>query len=233
MSRIRRFRPIRPRLLVWGLIAALWLAAGAGRAHEAEQHGAPEGAAAPGAAPPTMGTGGGQGATGQGTTGQGTMGQGMMGRDMPMMPGMARLMMPTMDSERGRRLFASKGCVACHAINGVGGHDATPLDAHTMTRVMNPFDFAAKMWRMAPMMIYAQEEALGEQILFTGDELADIIAFVHDDEAQHKFSEADIPPKIREWMGHSHGETGGGAEAHGEELGPTHEHDEDDAHDDD
>jgi hypothetical protein len=25
-------------------------------------------------------------------------------------------------------------------------------------------------------MIYAQEEALGEQILFTGDEIADIIA---------------------------------------------------------
>jgi hypothetical protein len=35
---------------------------------------------------------------------------------------------------------------------------------------------------MAPAMIYAQEEALGEQILFTGDEFADIIAFVHHDE---------------------------------------------------
>jgi hypothetical protein len=248
MNRIRRFRPIRPRLLVWGLIAALWLAAGAGRAHEAEQHGAPEGATAPGATGQgTMGQGTtgqgmmgqgtmGQGMMGQGATGQGTMGQGMMGRDMPMMPGMDRLMMPAMDAERGRRLFASKGCVACHAVNGVGGHDATPLDAHTMTRVMNPFDFAAKMWRMAPMMIYAQEEALGEQILFTGEELADIIAFVHDDEEQHKFSEADIPPKIREWMGHSHGEPGGGAGAHGEELGPTHHHDEeedDDAHGDD
>ena len=91
-----------------------------------------------------------------------------------------------------------------------------------MDRVMNPFDFAAKMWRMAPAMIYAQEEALGEQILFTGDEIADIIAFVHHDEEQHKFSEADIPPKIQEWMDHSHGELGGGAGAHREELG--HEH---------
>ncbi len=92
----------------------------------------------------------------------------------------------------------------------------------TMDRVMNPFDFTAKMWGMAPAMIYAQEEALGEQILFTGDEIADIIAFVHHDEEQHKFSETDIPPRIRAWMHHSHGTPGGGAEAHGEELGHRH-----------
>jgi len=76
---------------------------------------------------------------------------------------------------------------------------------------------------MAPAMIYAQEEALGEQILFTGDEFADIIAFVHHDKEQHKFSEADIPPRIRAWMHHSHGEPGGGAATHGEELGHGHE----------
>jgi cytochrome c len=161
--------------------------------------------------------------------GQGQMmGQGMMGQEDQMMPGMNRLMMPQMDPARGRKLFASKGCVACHAVNGVGGHDATPLDAHTMDGMMSPFDFAAKMWRMAPAMIYAQEEALGEQILFTGDEIADIIAFVHHDEEQHKFSEGDIPPKIRGWMSHAHGEPGGGGEAHGEELG--HGHDAGDEH---
>lgn len=139
-------------------------------------------------------------------------------------PGLDRLMMPRMDPTRGRGLFASKGCVACHAINGVGGNDATPLDAHTMGQAMNPFDFAAKMWRMAPAMINAQEEALGEQILFTGDEIADIIAFVHDEEEQHRFSEADIPPNVRKWMAHSHGQPGGGDEAHGQEMG--HGHDE-------
>ncbi len=161
-----------------------------------------------------------------------TMGQGMMGQGTPMMPGMHSLMMPQMDPVRGRKLFASKGCVACHAINGVGGHDATPLDAHTMDRVMNPFDFAAKMWAMAPAMIYAQEEALGEQILFTGDEIADIIAFVHHDEEQHKFSEADIPPRIRKWMGHAHGEPGGGGEMHREELGHGEGEEEEEHHDD-
>ena len=145
------------------------------------------------------------------------------GRHMEGMPGARNLMMPEMDAARGRKLFASKGCVACHAINGVGGHDATPLDAHTMDRMMNPFEFAAKMWTMAPYMITAQEEALGEQITFTGAELADIIAFVHDDKAQHGFSEDDIPPEVMPMMHHSHGaKPGGGAAEHAEELGHPH-----------
>ncbi len=134
------------------------------------------------------------------------------------MPGMDNLVMLNMDPALGRKLFASKGCVACHSINGVGGHDATPLDAHTMQFMMHPFEFAAKMWTMAPYMIAAQEEALGEQITFTGEELAHIIAFVHNHDEQHHFSEADIPPEIWPMMHHEHGDPGGVME-HAAELG--------------
>lgn len=130
-----------------------------------------------------------------------------------------RLIMPLMSSTRGRKLFASKGCVTCHAINGVGGEDAPPLDAHSMQLFMNPFEFAARMWRGAATMILLQEEALGEQIEFNGAELADIIAFVHDEEEQHRFSEADIPPEIMPMMRHLHEAAGGGAAEHAEELG--------------
>ena len=130
-------------------------------------------------------------------------------------PANVRLAMPMMNAERGMSLFASKGCVACHAVNGIGGHDATNLDAHSMEQLMNPFDFVAKMWRMAPAMIYAQQEVYGDQILFTGEEIADIIAFVHDDEQQHKFTAAMIPPKIMKTMGHVHAPK----PAHQEELG--------------
>ncbi len=119
--------------------------------------------------------------------------------------GRTRLAMPLMNAARGRELFVTKGCFACHAINGVGGHDATNLDAHTMDSFMNPFDFATKMWAMAPFMIAAQEEALGEQILFSGQELADIIAFVHDEQEQHAFSSRDIPAALEKLMHHSHG----------------------------
>ena len=131
-----------------------------------------------------------------------------------------QLIMPMMNSARGRVLFAAKGCVACHSINGIGGEDAPNLDAHSMQPYMNPFEFAARMWRGAASMIVMQEEIFGEQIEFTGEELADIIAFLHDDAEQHKFSEADIPPEIMPMMDHMHGDDdGGGATAHAEELG--------------
>lgn len=117
-----------------------------------------------------------------------------------------RLAMPIMNPARGRELFVTKGCFACHAINGVGGHDAPAMDAHTMDKKMNPFDFAAKMWNHAAGMIAAQESAFGEQITLTGDELAHIVLFVHHDEAQHHFTEDDLTPKAREMMQHDHGE---------------------------
>lgn len=110
------------------------------------------------------------------------------------------LVMPRMDPVAGRHLFASKGCVVCHSINGVGGTDAPKLDASTMKMPMDPFDFAAKMWHGAPAMIAMQQNELGAQIQFTGQELADIIAFVHDPMEQKKFSEADIPESIKKHM---------------------------------
>ena len=116
-----------------------------------------------------------------------------------------QLLFPIMNPERGKRLYVSKGCVACHAINGVGGHDAPNLDAHSMMPYMNPFEFAAKMWRGAAAMIAAQEGAFDEQIQFTGQELADIIAFAHDHEAQHAFTEADLTAEARKMMDHDHG----------------------------
>jgi cytochrome c len=123
-----------------------------------------------------------------------------------------------MNPEIGKKSFVEKGCVACHAINGIGGHDATPMDAHRQMGLVNPFDFAASMWNHAPAMVAAQEDALGEQIYFTGQELADIIAFMHDDSAQHGFSEADLTPVARKMMEHEHGGQPA-PKAHSEEIG--------------
>lgn len=126
-----------------------------------------------------------------------------------------QLVLPMMNPARGKKIFVDKGCVACHAINGVGGHDAPALDAHIMHRLMNPFDFAAKMWNHASAMIAAQEGALGEQVYFTGEELADMIAFVHSDAIQHGFSEKDLTAKARKMMAHEHGgEAAPSAHAH-------------------
>ena len=101
------------------------------------------------------------------------------------------------DPARGRALFVTKGCVACHAINEIGGTSAPPLDAEFARGEVDPLDFVARMWRGAEAMIFMQQEDLGEQIDFTGQELADIIAFVHDPREQQKLSAADIPLELR------------------------------------
>jgi len=132
------------------------------------------------------------------------------------------LAIPSFDPVLGRALFASKGCVVCHSVNGIGGEDAPEFSAEYMDEPMSAFDFAAAMWRGAPAMIAMQEEELGEQIELTGEELAAIIAFVHDADEQAKFSQADIPHDIEELM---HGDSDHGdmpeAEQHEEEAGAT------------
>lgn len=135
----------------------------------------------------------------------------------------SQMVIPMMNPERGKKLFVDKGCVACHAVNGVGGHDAPPMDAHRKMGLVNPFDFAAKMWNHAPAMIAAQEDAFDEQVYFTGDDLANIVAFVHDDTAQHGFSEKDLTAKARKMMAHEHG--GAAAPmAHSEDTGHGKKH---------
>lgn len=116
------------------------------------------------------------------------------------MNGRPMLMMPMMDAARGRELFASKGCVVCHSVNGVGGKDAPSLDISQMPGPMDAFDFAARMWRGAVAMIAMQQMELGAQIQLTGAELADIIAFAHSPGEQAKFSEDDLPADIRKIM---------------------------------
>jgi mono/diheme cytochrome c family protein len=92
------------------------------------------------------------------------------------------------DAARGRTLFVTKGCVVCHAINEVGGTSASPLDAEGEAGEVDALDFVARMWRGAEAMIFMQQRELGVQIDFTGQELADIIAFVHDPRERRTFS---------------------------------------------
>lgn len=111
------------------------------------------------------------------------------------------LFLPPLDPERGKTLFASKGCVVCHSINGVGGTDAPVIDASTMASEMNPFDFVAKMWNHSEGMIAMQRNEMGRQITFkNGQEIADIIAFLHDSPLQKTFGRDDIPPDIAKLM---------------------------------
>jgi cytochrome c len=105
-----------------------------------------------------------------------------------------------MNAARGRTLFVSKGCVVCHSINGVGGTTGPNLDVQDSSPEIDAFEFAARMWRGAEVMLAFQKLELGYQILLSGRELADITAFAHDREEQQKLKETDIPLYIQRLM---------------------------------
>lgn len=55
------------------------------------------------------------------------------------------------DARRGRELFQSRNCVACHSVNGVGGSSAPDL-ALSVSRGFSPYQLAALLWNHAPRM---------------------------------------------------------------------------------
>jgi cytochrome c len=110
------------------------------------------------------------------------------------------LVMPRMNAARGRVYFATRACVVCHKVNGIGGDLAPALDLDADGKEINVFDFVTRMWRGARSMVALQDSLFGESIDLAPDEIADIIAFVHDAEERKKFSENDIPKFIRDFM---------------------------------
>lgn len=116
--------------------------------------------------------------------------------------GRARLLLPYPDAGHGRFLFVSKGCVICHAVNGVGGKAGPALDAPETSgppAPVDPLDFAARMWRGAAAMAVLQSMEFGYQVEMTGDEIADLAAFAGSRRAQEGFSDADIPEMMQGW----------------------------------
>src|SRR5205807_10289321 len=55
------------------------------------------------------------------------------------------------DSVRGSQIFATEGCVQCHAINGVGATVGPDL-GRLADRGFTPATLAATMWNHAPAM---------------------------------------------------------------------------------
>ncbi len=101
------------------------------------------------------------------------------------------------DATAGRQLFIDKGCVICHAVNGVGGKAAPALDADVGQTAIDPLEFAARMWRGAPAMIELQSIELGYTIYLEADDIANLAAFAADRDAQKVLSIDDLPETIR------------------------------------
>ncbi|GGY56163.1 c-type cytochrome [Parvularcula lutaonensis] len=107
---------------------------------------------------------------------------------------------PGGDPEHGRALFITKGCIACHAIRGIGGRAGPPLDRMPTMAPVDEMEFAARMWAGAPVMLKLQDAWIGYQIDITGAELRDLAAFANDPKAQEALTEDEVPEDIREYF---------------------------------
>lgn len=77
----------------------------------------------------------------------------------------------------GERLFASKGCVDCHGIKGLGG----PVGPKLAGRKLYPslFEFAAAMWNKGPVMAREMKRRIVEVPPLQANELADIVGYLY------------------------------------------------------
>lgn len=114
--------------------------------------------------------------------------------------GLPDLVLPKMDAAKGRRYFATRACVVCHSVNGVGGTRASALDLDEKPEVIDVLTFVTDMWRGGRPMLNLQRRLLGEPVDLTAEELGALIAFLHDPAEQKRFSENDIPKHIRDFM---------------------------------
>ena len=106
--------------------------------------------------------------------------------------------LPAVDPARGRELFVSKGCVICHAVNGVGGLAAPPLEREGRSSTVDVAGFAARMWRGAGPMVWLQTLEMGYQIDLTGEDIAHLAGFVQDVREQALFTEDALPDFVRD-----------------------------------
>jgi mono/diheme cytochrome c family protein len=84
------------------------------------------------------------------------------------------------NATRGAQLFDSKGCSDCHSFNGQGGNDAPPLDG--MMGHLSASEVASMsgdIWNHLPQMIHHFEEEGIAVPTFSGNEMADLIAYLH------------------------------------------------------
>ena len=118
--------------------------------------------------------------------------------DYDMTPPSFSIIYPNIDPLRGKEIFVEKNCVLCHAVNGIGGDIAPPLDAPDNRREVDLLDFAARMWRGSYAMVELQATELDYQIDLEGYEIGDIAAFAYDLETQKSFTEDDVPAETQQ-----------------------------------
>ncbi|HLG18025.1 MAG TPA: c-type cytochrome [Blastocatellia bacterium] len=77
----------------------------------------------------------------------------------------------------GRRLFAQKGCINCHSINGKGGKVGPDLARKDFYKSVT--EIAGAMWNHDPQMWGKMQQSGRGRPAFNGNEMADVIAYLY------------------------------------------------------
>ena len=77
----------------------------------------------------------------------------------------------------GSQLFTEKGCLRCHAINGVGGVGGPDLGQGILKRSL--LDIAGVMWNHSPGMAHVIEERRAVRPMFKAPEMASLLSFLY------------------------------------------------------
>ena len=93
------------------------------------------------------------------------------------------------DPARGRELFASKGCIRCHAVRGVGGRIGPDLAA--ANDLTGPMEWTQALWNHASGMRQATEREGIAWPRFEGHELRDLYAFARQSSSTRSVPQGD------------------------------------------
>lgn len=89
----------------------------------------------------------------------------------------SNIVAPSQDPLAGSRVFGSKGCSKCHAVNGVGGKVGPDLGRIQANRSFD--DLAAAMWNHFPRMAAEMRKRQVLPPYLTPSEVGDLIAFLY------------------------------------------------------
>jgi cytochrome c551/c552 len=90
----------------------------------------------------------------------------------------------------GKQVFATKGCIKCHAVRGEGGKQAEDLGKRAKTFYKSLTQIASIMWNKGPSVLGKMSQTQAGIPKFTPKEMADLIAYLY---FLHFIDEPGIP----------------------------------------